>query len=154
MGLTSSIPGRDGPRPTVTLPQRPGHDGPLLRAAIRRRSGGDRAAIRAAIRPNPAKLYYATKSLGGSVTAAEPADTALETVHRELTAFARRARAPAGRTHPELSLVPYTLLGHLEERDGRRATDLAAHYALDKSTVSRDAATGTPGPPLSAATYR
>ncbi|MFE7077535.1 MarR family transcriptional regulator [Streptomyces sp. NPDC057620] len=54
-----------------------------------------------------------------------------------MTAFARRARASAGRLHPELSLVSYTLLGHLEERGGCRATDLAAHYALDKSTVSR-----------------
>ncbi|MFJ9626829.1 MarR family winged helix-turn-helix transcriptional regulator [Streptomyces sp. NPDC091280] len=54
-----------------------------------------------------------------------------------MTTFARRARASAGRLHPELSLVSYTLLSHLEERDGRRATDLAAHYALDKSTVSR-----------------
>ncbi|MFE4814857.1 MULTISPECIES: MarR family winged helix-turn-helix transcriptional regulator [Streptomyces] len=54
-----------------------------------------------------------------------------------MTAFARRARASAGRMHPELSLVSYTLLGHLEESGGCRATDLAAHYALDKSTVSR-----------------
>ncbi|MCT9082680.1 MarR family winged helix-turn-helix transcriptional regulator [Streptomyces fulvoviolaceus] len=67
------------------------------------------------------------------MTAAE----AVETIQREMTAFARRARASAGRMHPELSLVSYTLLGHLEERDGCRATDLAAHYALDKSTVSR-----------------
>jgi DNA-binding MarR family transcriptional regulator len=61
----------------------------------------------------------------------------VETIQREMTIFARRARASAGRMHPELSLVSYTLLGHLEERDGCRATDLAAHYALDKSTVSR-----------------
>ncbi|MFD8234718.1 MarR family winged helix-turn-helix transcriptional regulator [Streptomyces sp. NPDC059696] len=54
-----------------------------------------------------------------------------------MTVFARRARAAAGRMHPELSLVSYTLLGHLEESGGCRATDLAAHYALDKSTVSR-----------------
>ncbi|WP_406213232.1 MarR family winged helix-turn-helix transcriptional regulator [Streptomyces canus] len=65
------------------------------------------------------------------------AATAVETIQREMTVFARRARASAGRLHPELSLVSYTLLGHLEERDGCRATDLAAHYALDKSTVSR-----------------
>ncbi|WP_264937479.1 MarR family winged helix-turn-helix transcriptional regulator [Streptomyces sp. A012304] len=62
---------------------------------------------------------------------------AVETIQREMTAFARRARASAGRLHPELSLVSYTLLGHLEEHEGCRATDLAAHYALDKSTVSR-----------------
>ncbi|MER6029585.1 MarR family winged helix-turn-helix transcriptional regulator [Streptomyces sp. NPDC001851] len=57
-----------------------------------------------------------------------------------MTIFARRARASAGRMHPELSLVSYTLLSHLEEQSGRRATDLAAHYALDKSTVSRQVA--------------
>jgi DNA-binding MarR family transcriptional regulator len=64
-------------------------------------------------------------------------EVAVETIQREMTAFARRARASAGRMHPELSLVSYTLLGHLEESGGCRATDLAAHYALDKSTVSR-----------------
>ncbi|QNS09056.1 MarR family winged helix-turn-helix transcriptional regulator [Streptomyces xanthii] len=46
----------------------------------------------------------------------------------------------AARMHPELSLVSFTLLGHLDERGGCRATDLAAHYALDKSTVSRQVA--------------
>ncbi|MFI6035823.1 MarR family winged helix-turn-helix transcriptional regulator [Streptomyces sp. NPDC051315] len=65
---------------------------------------------------------------------------AVETIQREMTTFARRARASAGRLHPELSLVSYTLLGHLEESGGCRATDLAAHYALDKSTVSRQVA--------------
>ncbi|GHF22887.1 MarR family transcriptional regulator [Streptomyces fumanus] len=64
----------------------------------------------------------------------------MEAIQREMTVFARRARASAGRMHPELSLVSYTLLGHLEERGGCRATDLAAHYALDKSTVSRQVA--------------
>ncbi len=68
------------------------------------------------------------------------AESAVETIQREMTIFARRARASAGRMHPELSLVSYTLLGHLEERGGCRATDLAAHYALDKSTVSRQVA--------------
>ncbi|MCW8376539.1 MarR family winged helix-turn-helix transcriptional regulator [Streptomyces justiciae] len=68
------------------------------------------------------------------------ATEAVESIQREMTAFARRARASAGRMHPELSLVSYTLLGHLEERDGCRATDLAAHHALDKSTVSRQVA--------------
>ncbi|GHF56706.1 MarR family transcriptional regulator [Streptomyces thermodiastaticus] len=67
----------------------------------------------------------------------DAAETAVETIHRELTVFARRARASAGRMHPELSLVSYTLLGHLEESGGCRATDLARHYALDKSTISR-----------------
>ncbi|MFE9622710.1 MarR family winged helix-turn-helix transcriptional regulator [Streptomyces sp. NPDC006527] len=65
---------------------------------------------------------------------------AVETIQREMTVFARRARAWAGRLHPELSLVSYTLLGHLEGSGGCRATDLAAHHALDKSTVSRQVA--------------
>ncbi|MFJ3622665.1 MarR family winged helix-turn-helix transcriptional regulator [Streptomyces iakyrus] len=73
---------------------------------------------------------------GGPVHSAD----AVETIQREMTVFARRARAAAGRLHPELSLVSYTLLGHLEESGGCRATDLAAHYALDKSTVSRQVA--------------
>jgi DNA-binding MarR family transcriptional regulator len=67
-------------------------------------------------------------------------EAALDTIQRELTAFARRARATAARMHPELSLVSYTILAHLEEQQGCRATDLASHYLLDKSTVSRQVA--------------
>lgn len=76
----------------------------------------------------------------GAVFRGAAGETAVETIQREMTIFARRARASAGRMHPELSLVSYTLLGHLEESGGCRATDLAAHYALDKSTVSRQVA--------------
>ncbi|GAA2299201.1 MarR family transcriptional regulator [Streptomyces kunmingensis] len=64
-------------------------------------------------------------------------DAAVESIQRELTSFARRARATAARMHPELSLVSFTLLSHLDEQGGCRATDLAAQFALDKSTVSR-----------------
>ncbi|HET6360281.1 MarR family winged helix-turn-helix transcriptional regulator [Streptomyces sp.] len=64
-------------------------------------------------------------------------DESVDTIERELTAFARRARAAAARLHPELPLVSYTLLAHIDGRQGCRATDLAAHYMLDKSTVSR-----------------
>ncbi|ARF56356.1 MarR family winged helix-turn-helix transcriptional regulator [Streptomyces gilvosporeus] len=67
-------------------------------------------------------------------------DTSIETIQQEMTAFARRARATAARMHPELSLVSYTLLAHLDDQHGCRATDLAAHYLLDKSTVSRQIA--------------
>jgi DNA-binding MarR family transcriptional regulator len=74
------------------------------------------------------------------VAAVSDADESLDTIQRELTAFARRARATAARMHPELSLVAYTILAHLEEQQGCRATDLAAHYLLDKSTVSRQVA--------------
>ncbi|MGW6271018.1 MarR family winged helix-turn-helix transcriptional regulator [Streptomyces sp. NPDC055060] len=64
-------------------------------------------------------------------------DGSIEIIQREMTAFARRARATAARMHPELSLVSYTLLSHLEYQGGCRATDLATHYTLDKSTISR-----------------
>ncbi len=64
-------------------------------------------------------------------------DASIEVIQREMTAFARRARATAARMHPELSLVSFTLLSHLEHQGGCRATDLAAHYTLDKSTISR-----------------
>ncbi len=67
-------------------------------------------------------------------------DDSVETIQQEMTAFARRARAAAARMHPELSLVSYTLLAHLDDQQGCRATDLAAHYFLDKSTVSRQIA--------------
>ncbi|MFI8765493.1 MarR family winged helix-turn-helix transcriptional regulator [Streptomyces sp. NPDC053792] len=69
-----------------------------------------------------------------------PREASVDVIQRELTAFARRARAAAARVHPELPLVSYTLLAHIEEQRGCRATDLAAHYLLDKSTVSRQLA--------------
>ncbi|MET9799763.1 MarR family transcriptional regulator [Streptomyces sp. NPDC006368] len=71
---------------------------------------------------------------------ADVREHAVDTILRELTAFARRARAAAARVHPELPLVSYTLLAHIDHRHGCRATDLAAHYMLDKSTVSRQVA--------------
>ncbi|HEY3479601.1 MAG TPA: MarR family transcriptional regulator, partial [Streptomyces sp.] len=43
-------------------------------------------------------------------------DASMETIQRELTAIARRARATAARMHPEVSLVAYTLLAHVEEQ--------------------------------------
>ncbi|MEC4017396.1 MarR family winged helix-turn-helix transcriptional regulator [Streptomyces sp. H27-D2] len=67
-------------------------------------------------------------------------DRSVDTIQRELIAFARRSRAIAARMHPELPLVSYTLLAHLDDRQGCRATDLAAHFMLDKSTVSRQIA--------------
>ncbi|PYC70182.1 MarR family transcriptional regulator [Streptomyces tateyamensis] len=64
-------------------------------------------------------------------------DASIETIQRELTAFARRARHKASQLHPELSLVMYSMLDLLTERGGCRAADLAAYFMLDKSTVSR-----------------
>ncbi|MGW4555806.1 MarR family winged helix-turn-helix transcriptional regulator [Streptomyces sp. NPDC004365] len=85
-------------------------------------------------------MTTAERSAGTTAEHAPAARAAVETINRELTAFARRARATAGRMHPQLSLVSYTLLGHLEQSGGCSATDLAAHYGLDKSTVSRQVA--------------
>ncbi|MFC1410300.1 MarR family winged helix-turn-helix transcriptional regulator [Streptacidiphilus sp. N1-12] len=71
----------------------------------------------------------------------EPTRSAsIDAIQRELTAVARRARALAFSIHPSLTLVTYTLLDHLHERGGCRGTDLAAHFMLDKSTVSRQIA--------------
>ncbi|MEV6060011.1 MarR family winged helix-turn-helix transcriptional regulator [Nocardia asteroides] len=66
-----------------------------------------------------------------------PRATAIDTIQRELTAFARRARGRAAELHPELSLVAYSILDLVQERDGCQATDLAEQFLLDKSTVSR-----------------
>lgn len=64
-------------------------------------------------------------------------NVAIHTIQRELTAFARRARGRAVELHPELSLVAFSILDLVIERDGCQATDLAEHFLLDKSTVSR-----------------
>ncbi|MEV6426468.1 MarR family transcriptional regulator [Nocardia sp. NPDC051463] len=62
---------------------------------------------------------------------------AIQTIQRELTAFARRARGKAAELHPELSLVAFSVLDLIIERDGCQAADVADHFLLDKSTVSR-----------------
>ncbi|MFD6355234.1 MarR family winged helix-turn-helix transcriptional regulator [Nocardia tengchongensis] len=65
---------------------------------------------------------------------------AIEVIQRELTAFARRARGRASELHPELSLVASSILDLVIERNGCLAADLAGHFHLDKSTVSRQVA--------------
>lgn len=65
----------------------------------------------------------------------------IDSIQRELTAFSRRARALSSRIHPGLTLVSYAILDHLREVGGCRGTDLASHFLLDKSTVSRQVAT-------------
>lgn len=70
----------------------------------------------------------------------EERNESLDVIQRELTAFARRARPPRPAS-TRSSLVSYTLLAHIEDQHGCRATDLAAHYMLDKSTVSRQIGT-------------
>ncbi len=64
-------------------------------------------------------------------------ESSIDTIQRELTAFARRARHKASQLHPDLSLVTYSILDLMNERDGCRAADVASYFMLDKSTVSR-----------------
>jgi DNA-binding MarR family transcriptional regulator len=49
----------------------------------------------------------------------------------------RRARDLGDDLHPDVSLVAYTLLAQIDVTPAARAADLAAHFGLDKSTVSR-----------------
>ncbi|MBL1077816.1 winged helix-turn-helix transcriptional regulator [Nocardia sp. 2] len=65
---------------------------------------------------------------------------AIDVIQRELTAFARRARGRAAELHPGLSLVASSILDLVIERDGCLAAELAGHFHLDKSTMSRQVA--------------
>jgi DNA-binding MarR family transcriptional regulator len=62
---------------------------------------------------------------------------AVEQLYKALTHMIRRRAELGSRMHPELSLVGYTLLAEIETAPGTRATDLAALFGLEKSTVSR-----------------
>jgi len=64
-------------------------------------------------------------------------EAALDDLYQGLTTLARRARDVADSLHPGLSLVAYTLLIQIDGTPGVRAADLAAHFCLDKSTLSR-----------------
>ncbi|MGW1840263.1 MarR family winged helix-turn-helix transcriptional regulator [Streptomyces sp. BBFR2] len=67
-------------------------------------------------------------------------DGELPGLERQLVILARRFRANAERFHPELTLVGYSLLTEMAERDGVRAGDLTGLYGLNKSTISRQVA--------------
>jgi DNA-binding MarR family transcriptional regulator len=64
-------------------------------------------------------------------------EAALDDLYQGLTTLARRARDAGGHIHPGLSLVAYTLLARIDVTPGMRAADLATHFSLDKSTLSR-----------------
>ncbi|RMI29138.1 MarR family winged helix-turn-helix transcriptional regulator [Nocardia stercoris] len=74
---------------------------------------------------------------GSSVTSRR---AAIQSIQRELTAFSRRARGRAAELYPLLSLVSASILDLVIERDGCLSVDIAEHFALDKSTVSRQVA--------------
>jgi DNA-binding MarR family transcriptional regulator len=61
----------------------------------------------------------------------------VEQLYEALTTFLRLRTEFAVQTHPDLSLVAYTLLTHIDSTPGIRATDLAVRFGLDKSTLSR-----------------
>ncbi|MET8150649.1 MarR family winged helix-turn-helix transcriptional regulator [Actinoplanes sp. NPDC049668] len=67
-------------------------------------------------------------------------DVVIDTIQRGIMAMARRARTTAADLHPALTLVDFSMLDLLAERDGCRAVDLAGYFQLDKSTVSRQVA--------------
>ena len=64
-------------------------------------------------------------------------EAALEDLYQGLSTLVRRARDLGDDLHPGLSLVAYTLLAQIDVTPEARAADLAAHFGLDKSTVSR-----------------
>ena len=64
-------------------------------------------------------------------------EAALDDLYLGLTTLSRRARDVGDALHPGLSLVDYTLLTQIDVSPGMRAADLAAHFCLDKSTLSR-----------------
>jgi len=61
----------------------------------------------------------------------------IEELYRALSVLIRRARDLSNKCHPEVSLVAYTMLQYIAATNGVRAQDLAAHFELDRSTVSR-----------------
>lgn len=84
-------------------------------------------------------MYTATiKKTDRSTPAVEVArQSDLEDVYRALSLLVRRAKDLSNKCHPELSLVAYTMLRHIATEKDVRAQDLAVHFQLDKSTVSR-----------------
>ena len=62
---------------------------------------------------------------------------AIEDLYQGLGILVRRARDRGGDLHPGLTLVAYTLLTQIDLSPDIRAADLASHFGLDKSTVSR-----------------
>jgi DNA-binding MarR family transcriptional regulator len=64
-------------------------------------------------------------------------EAVLEELYQGLSTLVRRARDLGDDLHPGLSLVAYTLLAQIDVTPEARAADLAIHFGLDKSTVSR-----------------
>jgi DNA-binding MarR family transcriptional regulator len=71
------------------------------------------------------------------MTRAGDRPSAVDHLYRSMTHLMRRRSELASTFHPELTLVGFSFLSDIEADPGTRATDLAARYGLDKSTVSR-----------------
>jgi DNA-binding MarR family transcriptional regulator len=65
----------------------------------------------------------------------------LADLERELTLLLRRARALSGELsreiHPDLDAAAYVLMATLADAGPLRANDLAGHFGVDKSSISR-----------------
>jgi DNA-binding MarR family transcriptional regulator len=72
----------------------------------------------------------------------EPADraAAIARVQDGLTTISRRGAARARRGYASLSLVDQSLVTYIGSNPGCRNVDIAAHFLLNKSTVSRQVA--------------
>ena len=62
---------------------------------------------------------------------------AIDDLYQSLTTMIRRRTELSSELHPGLTLVSYTLLTQIDADPDTRATDLAALFGLDKSTVCR-----------------
>ncbi|GAA4150211.1 MarR family winged helix-turn-helix transcriptional regulator [Leifsonia shinshuensis] len=77
-------------------------------------------------------------------TAPDPRDRTssdpIARVQRELLTLGRRGTARVRREDEVLSVVDRSLLTYIQDNPGCRAVDIAAHFQLNRSTVSRQLA--------------
>lgn len=64
-------------------------------------------------------------------------DTAVGSVYQQIDAIYRRALARSRRINAPLTQVEQSLLAYIGSNPGCRATDIAAAFSLNRSTVSR-----------------
>src|SRR3984885_1412230 len=86
---------------------------------------------------SPVRVAICNPKLAEIRRGAMAREAALDDLYLGLTTLATRARDVGDELHPGLSLVDYTLLTQIDVTPGMRAADLAAHFCLDKSTLSR-----------------
>ncbi|WP_285115112.1 MarR family transcriptional regulator [Leifsonia sp. fls2-241-R2A-40a] len=64
-------------------------------------------------------------------------DASIDRVQRELTTVGRRGTARIRRENEAISAVDRSLLAYIRSHPGCRAVEIAAHFQLNRSTVSR-----------------